>query len=165
MTRLFVAVWPSDGVLDRLNDLERPRDQGVRWLPAANLHVTLRFLGDADVDEVVATIDQVPLPAATATIGPAIDVLAERSLMLPVGGVDDLADVVRSATRGLGTERERRRFFGHLTVARLARGARPARSAGTLFQASFEVTEVDLVASTLTDTGAVYETVATWPTH
>jgi 2'-5' RNA ligase len=165
MTRLFVAVWPSDGVLDRLNDLERPRDQGVRWLPAANLHVTLRFLGDADVDEVVAAIDPVPLPAATATIGPAIDVLAERSLVLPIRGVDDLADVVRSTTRGLGTVRERRRFFGHLTVARLARGARPARSVGTMFQASFEVTEVDLVASTLTDTGAVYETVATWPTH
>lgn len=165
MTRLFVAAWPSDRVLDRLNDLERPRDQGVRWLPAANLHVTLRFLGDAAIDEVAAALDSVPLPASTATIGPAIDVLAERSLVLPVSGVDDLAGVVRSATRGMGTERERRRFVGHLTLARLARGARPARSAGTLFQASFEVTEVDLVASTLTETGAVYETVATWPTR
>ena len=165
MTRLFVAVWPSDGVLDRLNDLERPRDQGVRWLPAANLHVTLRFLGDADIDEVVDALDPVPLPAATATIGPAIDVLAERSLVLPVTGVDELAGVVHSATRGLGTERERRRFVGHLTLARLARGASPTRSAGRLFQASFEVTEVELVASTLTDTGAVYETIATWPTR
>jgi 2'-5' RNA ligase len=164
MTRLFVAVWPSDAVLDRLSDLERPRDQGVRWLPAANLHVTLRFLGDADIDEVIAALDPVPLPAAMATIGPAIDVLAERSLMLPVSGVDDLAEVVRSATRGLGTDRERRRFVGHLTVARLARGARPTRSAGSLFQTSFAVTEVELVASTLTDTGAVYETLATWPT-
>jgi 2'-5' RNA ligase len=165
MTRLFVAVWPPDGVLDRLNDLERPRDQGVRWLPTANLHVTLRFLGDADIDDVVDALDPVLLPAATATVGPAIDVFAERSLVLPVNGVDDLASVVHSATHDLGTERERRRFVGHLTVARLARGARPARSAGCLFQASFEVTEVALVASTLTDTGAVYETVATWLTR
>jgi RNA 2',3'-cyclic 3'-phosphodiesterase len=165
MTRLFVAVWPPDDVLDRLHDLERPKDQGVRWLPIENLHITLRFVGDADVDEVADALDQVELPAATARLGPAIDVLAERSLVLPVAGVDDLADVVRSATRGLGSERERRRFVGHLTIARLARRARPSRSAGRLFDASFEVTDVALVASTLTDAGAVYETVASWPTH
>ena len=165
MPRLFVAVWPPDDVLDRLHDHERPRDQGVRWLPVENLHVTLRFLGDADVDEVADALDQVQFPAATARLGPAIDVLAERSLVLPVTGVDDLAQVVRSATSALGTERDRRRFVGHLTVARLARRARPSRSAGRPFDARFDVTDVALVASTLTDTGAVYETVATWPTH
>jgi RNA 2',3'-cyclic 3'-phosphodiesterase len=165
MTRLFVAIWPSEPVLELLNDLERPRDQGVKWVPAENLHVTLRFLGDADVDEVVEALDQVALPRAVARLGPSIDVLAERSLVLPVAGVDDVADVVRSATRGMGTERERRRFVGHLTVARLARRARPSRSIGRRFEAGFEVDEVALVASTLTDRGAVYETVATWPTR
>jgi 2'-5' RNA ligase len=34
-----------------------------------------------------------------------------------------------------------------------------------LFEASFEVDEVALVASTLTDSGAVYETVTAWSTH
>lgn len=165
MTRLFVAVWPPDDVLDRLHDLERPRDQGVKWIPTENLHITLRFLGHADVDEVADALDQTSLPRVVARLGPSIDVLAERSLVVPVAGVDDLADVVRSATRGLGSERGRGRFVGHLTLARLARRARPARSAGRLFAASFDVTEVALVASTLADTGAVYETVATWPTH
>ena len=165
MTRLFVAIWPPPDVLDRLSDLERPRDQGVKWMPAENLHVTLRFLGDADIDEVSDALDQLELPRADARIGPAIDVRAERSLMLPVAGVDDLAAIVGSATRGLGTERERRQFVGHLTMARLARGARPTRSVGRLFDASFAVDEVVLVASTLTDAGAVYDTVATWPTH
>lgn len=165
MTRLFVAVWPPEQVLEQLNDMERARDQGVKWVVSENLHVTLRFLGDADVDEVSDALDQVSLPRAVARLGPSIDVLAERSLVVPVAGVDDVADVIRSATRGLGTERERRRFVGHLTLARLARRARPSRSAGRLFDASFEVEEVALVASTLTDNGAVYETVASWPTH
>lgn len=164
MTRLFVAVWPSDEVLDLLSDLERPKDQGVRWMPLGNLHVTMRFLGDADIDDVTDALDAVLLPHATAVVGPAIDVRAERSLMLPVAGVDDLADTVQRATRRLGTERERRQFVGHLTMARLARHARPARSVGVRFGATFEVEEVALVASTLTDDGAVYETVATWPT-
>lgn len=165
MTRLFVAIWPPDDVLDRLADVERPRDPGVKWVPQDSLHVTLRFLGDAAVDEAVARLDEAELPAATAVVGPAFDLLGERSLVVPVSGVDDLADVVRRALRGVGTERDRRRFHGHITVARLARRARPHRSAGRLFAARFPVTEVALVESTLRDTGAVYETVATWPTH
>jgi len=63
----------------------------------------------------------------------------------------------------LGSEPERKRFQGHITVARLARNARPRRSAGRRFDATFDVNEVALVASTLHDTGAVYDTVATWP--
>jgi RNA 2',3'-cyclic 3'-phosphodiesterase len=165
MARLFVAIWPPDDVLDRLADMDRPKDQGVKWVPQENLHITLRFLGDADIDEVVDRLDQVLLPAATAVVGPAFDLLGERSLISPVTGVDELAAVVQQALRGLGTERERKRFQGHITVARLARRARPNRSAGRRFDATFDVTEVALVASTLSDTGAVYETVATWPTR
>lgn len=165
MTRLFVAIWPPDDVLDRLADVERPKDQGVRWVPQENLHITLRFLGDADEHEVSARLDDVVLPAATAVVGPAFDLLGERSLISPVAGVDELAAVVQHAVRGLGTEPERRRFQGHITVARLARRARPFRSAGRRFEATFDVTEVALVASTLTESGAVYDTVATWPTR
>ncbi len=165
MTRLFVAIWPPEDLLERFADIERPKDQGVKWVPPENLHITLRFLGDADIDEVSDRLDQVLLPAATAVLGPAFDLLGERSLITPVAGIDDLAAVVQQAVRGLGTERERRRFRGHITVARLARKARPHRSAGRPFDASFDVDEVALVASTLTDAGAVYETVGAWPTH
>jgi 2'-5' RNA ligase len=165
MARLFVAIWPPEDVLDRLADIERPKDPGVKWVPQENLHITLRFLGDADVDEVIDRLDPVLLPAATAAVGPAFDLLGERSLISPVTGVDDLAAVVRQALSGMGTEHERRRFQGHITVARLGRRARPVRSAGRRFDATFDVTEVALVASTLRDTGAVYETVTTWPTR
>jgi 2'-5' RNA ligase len=85
--------------------------------------------------------------------------------MLPVAGVDDLAEVVEQAMHGVGSANERRRFVGHLTLARLGKKARPDRSVGRLFEASFEVDEIALVASTLRDTGAVYETVETWPTR
>jgi 2'-5' RNA ligase len=165
MTRLFLAIWPPDDVLERLGDIERPKDQGVKWVPQENLHITLRFLGDADEAEVADRLDEVLLPAATAVVGPAFDLLGERSLISPVAGVDELASVVQQAVRGLGTEPERRRFQGHITIARLGRHARPGRSAGTRFDATFEVTEVALVESTLRDTGAVYDTIATWPTH
>jgi 2'-5' RNA ligase len=165
MTRLFVAIWPPDDLLELLADVERPKDPGVKWLPPENLHVTLRFLGDADEDDVIERLDAVLLPAATAVVGPAFDLRAERSIMLPVAGLDDLAGVVDSALRGVGTADERRRFVGHLTMARLARRSRPERSVGRRFDAEFEVHEVALVASTLTDAGSIYETVRTWPTR
>ncbi len=165
MTRLFVAIWPPDDLLERLADIERPKDPGVKWLPPENLHVTLRFLGDADEDDVIERLDAVLLPAATAIVGPAFDLRAERSIMLPVAGVDDLASVVDRALRGVGTAHERRRFVGHLTMARLARQARPDRSVGRRFDAEFVVREVALVASTLTDAGSIYDTVGTWPTR
>jgi 2'-5' RNA ligase len=165
VTRLFVAIWPPEEVLERLADIERPKDPGVKWVPIENLHITVRFLGDADIDEAIERLDDVFLPRAAAVVGPALDLRAERSIMLPVAGVDDLAGVVEQAVRGVGTANERRRFVGHLTLARLAKRARPDRSVGRLFDASFEVGEIALVASTLADSGSVYETVETWPTR
>ena len=165
MTRLFVAIWPPEELLERLADIERPKDPGVKWVPQENLHITLRFLGDAEVDEVIERLDGVLLPTATAVLGPASDLRAERSIMLPVAGIDDLAEGVEQAVRGIGTANERRRFLGHLTLARLAKRTRPDRSVGRLFDASFAVDEIALVASALTDGGAVYDTVETWPTR
>ena len=164
MTRLFVAIWPPDDVLDRFADLERPKDPGVKWVPQENLHITLRFLGDADIDEVSDRLDQVLLPKATAVLGPAFDLLGERSLITPVAGVDDLAEW---CSRPFGDSAPN-------ASADASRATSPwlgwperstARSAGNHFEASFDVDEVALVSSTLRDTGAVYETVATWPTR
>lgn len=165
MTRLFVAIWPPDDVLDALGEVERPRDQGVRWMARDNLHITLRFLGDADEDAVIDALDPCHFPTTIARLGPSFDLPTERSLIIPVTGVDDIAATVVQATRGLGTEPERRRFRGHVTVARLTKHARPTRSAGQRFDATFTVEEVALVASTLTGDGAIYETVTTWPTR
>jgi 2'-5' RNA ligase len=165
VTRLFVGIWPPEELLERLTDIERPKDPGVRWVPRENLHITLRFLGDADIDDVIARLDEVLLPMATAVLGPAFDLRAERSIVLPVAGVDELAEVVEQAVRGVGTANERRRFVGHLTFARLGKKARPDRSVGRLFEASFEVDEIALVASTLTERGSIYETVESWPTR
>ena len=69
--RLFVAAFPSDEVVEALSSLPRPVEPGVRWVPPERWHATLRFLGDADPDEVAARLARVELPAATASVGPA----------------------------------------------------------------------------------------------
>lgn len=164
MSRLFIAVWPPDHVIAQMTDIEQPKDQGVRWVPMENRHVTLHFLGEADPDEVVAALDRIDLPAARATFGPAFDALAEHSLVIPVDGVDELAAAVRRAVAPLGSFQSKRRFIGHMTVAKLRRGARPERSIGRRFDASFDVDQVALVESTVHPDGVEYDTLAAWAT-
>lgn len=160
--RLFVAAWPDDDMLADLDELERPRDPGVRWVARENLHVTLCFLGDADPDDAAERLSALEAPSADARLGPAVDALGEHSLVIPVAGLDALAASVGEVLHGVGSAPRRRRFNGHLTVARLRRGARPRRALGMAFDGGFPVHTVALVESTLTPEGARYETLDTW---
>jgi 2'-5' RNA ligase len=161
MARLFLAVWPPDHVVDALRALRRKDRRGVRFIPPDRWHVTLRFLGDALADDVAAAMDDVPA-AATARLGPAVDVVGERVLAIPVVGLDDLAETVTRRTRDLGERPPRRRFRGHLTIARIKPYADLAPTIGALVEAAFEVKEVALVQSRLEPDGARYETLETW---
>lgn len=165
MTRLFVAVWPTSDVVAALRALRRKDERGVRFVPPENWHITLRFLGDADPDEATERLDQCELPVARARLAPAIDLLGQHSVVVPVSGVEGLAARVAAATRGVGVDQARRRYTGHLTIARLRKHARPPRVTGAPFDESFEVAEVALVSSRLKESGAEYETLATWPTR
>lgn len=163
MTRLFFAVWPPDDVIDTLCELPRKDQRGVRFVPPENWHATLRFLGDADPERVVDAMRHATLPAATAKVGPAIDLLGTHSVVAPVTGLDDLAAAVIEATDGLGTLAPRPTYTGHITIARVKRGAVVRKVVGMLCAASFPVTDVALVESRLRPTGSVYTTLDTWP--
>ena len=163
MPRLFVAAWPPPEVVERLRSLPRPPGADVRWVPAEQWHVTLRFLGQADVDEVASRLARVELPRATAVLGPEIRRLGRGMLVVPVAGVDDLAATVHRATDGLGQPPEHREFRGHLTLARRRRDA-ALPMVGEAVSAAFDVDEVRLVVSDLDRRGATYTTVGRWPT-
>ena len=162
IARLFVAVWPPPAVVEELTALHRKDERGVRFVAPEQWHVTLRFLGQADPDEVADALDRTTLPGAHAHLGPAVDVLAERALVVPVDGVDTLAAAVTKATRQIG-EPPPKRFVGHLTLARLKRHANAPRALGALVSANFDVDEIALVQSRLHPDGARYETLRTWP--
>ncbi len=162
MPRLFVAAWPDEKVMATLHELPRADEPGVRWVPADNWHVTLRFLGDIDVDPAATALAHSSLPTAHIRLGPRVERLGPRQLVVPADGADHLASAVRSATSGLG-ERDLYRFRGHLTVARTKPNARSALL-GADVSGEFAVTEVALVRSDLLPDGARYTTVAVFPT-
>ncbi len=162
MNRLFVAVWPPAEVLDGIEALRRPVEDGGRWTRRDQWHVTLRFLGSADIDEVTRALAALRHPPVQAVVGPATELLGEGVLHLPVAGLDTLADGVVAATRDLGRPPEGRPFLGHLTLARMA-GEPSEGVLGQPFSARFAVHAVHLVSSSLGGDAARYETVATLP--
>lgn len=162
MARLFVAVWPTEEVIEALTVIHRKDQRGVRFVSPENWHITLRFLGEADPDAVAVALDDATFRANTARLGPAVDVLSERALIVPVEGVDGLAAVVADRTRHLG-EPPRKRFVGHLTIARVKAHVPMPRCLGDLVSAEFPIAEVALVESRLRPDGPRYETLTTWP--
>jgi 2'-5' RNA ligase len=162
MARLFIAVWPPEEVVADLTALHRKDQRGVRFVVPESWHITLRFLGEVRPDDVRAALEGWSMPAATVRLGPAVDVLAERALVLPATGLDDIADEVAERTAHLG-EPPRKRFIGHLTLARVKPYAQMPRVLGSMLDTEFLADEVALVQSRLDPAGARYETIDTWP--
>lgn len=161
MARLFIAVWPPTEVVAELTFLHRDDRRGVRFIRPEHLHITLRFFGDADPGEVADAFSGSTFVPARAQLGPAVDIIAGRVLVVPVAGLDALAEVVTELSRHIG-EPPRDRFVGHLTLARLKPHAPVPRALGALVSAEFDVDEIALVQSRPDPQGARYETIETW---
>ncbi len=171
LPRLFVAVWPSDEACADLALLPRKDQVGVRFVPEENWHVTLRFLGESHPREVAEALDAVEFPAAVVQLGPVVEYLSDHSLIVRASGCEGLNSLVDRATAHLGDAPPRKRYLGHVTVARLGRSARSGKSravtppiVGLPLSSSFRVDEVVLVQSHLEPEGARYEVIAKWPT-
>jgi len=181
--RLFVALELPAGHRAALAEVcEEGRRGGVRWVPAANVHLTLKFLGEVEaklVPEIEAALAAVASEAAPITLALAgggcfPSPRAPRVVWVGVGeGAEEaaaLAAAVDRALAPLGFGREKRRFRAHLTIGRPKGGRESAATAAgkierlRSFEAPPEAAEaLALVKSTLTPEGAVYEILARLP--
>ena len=163
MSRLFACVRPDDGAVAALEELHRKDQRGVRFTTPDTWHVTLRFLGEADPGAVASALARAEFRPTTVELGPAVDVGRPRLLLVPASGADDLAAEAVRVTRHLGDAPVRRRFAGHVTIARMQRGANVPRALGELVHAAWRPSEVELVESRLRPDGARHEVLATFP--
>lgn len=163
MSRLFVCLWLPDDARAALEELHRKDQVGVRFVPPENWHITLRFIGEADPNDVADALLGSRFEPTTVRLGPAVDIGGERTLFVPATGADELAAAVVRSTRQLGDQPIRRRFLGHVTIARLKKRTNMPRALGQRVDASWEPPEVALVESTLHPDGARYHTLQTWP--
>ena len=134
---MFVAVWPDGPTADRLSELELGPTEEVRLVRPEQWHITLRFLGDVDIDLVPALADTLRSAAAElpdsihCEVGPGTAWFGgDRVLHIPVSGLDRAADAIRRATRRRRSRHEPRRSGVHRASDRGSVEAAPAHYIG-----------------------------------
>jgi RNA 2',3'-cyclic 3'-phosphodiesterase len=178
--RSFIAVELPKPIQQQLeeiiNHLKSPRTLAVRWVPAHNIHLTIKFLGDVSPNNMAMLMDKLKSevsrqPAFTITIG-GIDAYPTpkrpRVVWIGIDAPPKLAELVRlveSETAKLGYASEDRPFSPHLTLGRVSQNATPEQvrqvaevlagfEVGELGKA--DVNEVVLFKSELRPSGSEY---------
>jgi RNA 2',3'-cyclic 3'-phosphodiesterase len=131
--RAFVALRMSAQVEEALAEFVetlRGLSSGIGWTPRANLHLTLRFLGDRVRAEKLERLDSALEQIATTTSPFAIGVRGtgvfpnpNRPRVIWVGLQSDsliqLAAKVENVAVNAGFEAEQRNYTPHLTIGRI----------------------------------------------
>ncbi|HUH62992.1 MAG TPA: RNA 2',3'-cyclic phosphodiesterase [Terracidiphilus sp.] len=171
--RLFVAVPLPDSTRAALAKWVQgcSPQPGLRWTPAAQLHITLRFLGEVADDRatrVTEALDGMGVPACTVVFE-RLEVLGRTGVLAiaarPTSRLTSLAGEVRSRLASFAEDPEEREFRPHVTLARARRGASVPRlhSFPPLPALEFTATCFRLYRSQTRPEGAVYTVIREWP--
>ncbi|WP_404368473.1 RNA 2',3'-cyclic phosphodiesterase [Sphingomonas sp. MMS24-J45] len=177
MPRLFVALRPPPEIRALLRALmaEVP---GARWQSDAQLHLTLRYIGDVDasvadrIAAALAGIRAAPLALRFAGVGTFDRHGRVHTLWAGVAPQDAVAGLQESVDRALTDilpPPDQRPFVPHITLARRALGAGDA-AAVTAWQQrhadlntpQFIVSSLSLYNSVAGEVGSTYQELAAW---
>jgi 2'-5' RNA ligase len=179
--RAFIPIKLPDEIRDRLDQVishlqESLIDVPIRWVPAANIHLTLKFLGDVSSAnyEVLTKILQVeaaahrPFEFSIGSLGAYPNLRRPRVIWVGIEAPNELKMLQRSIdveTARLGYSSDNRRFSPHLTLGRVSRNASPRdiqaiskvlSKSEVGFLGVARVEEIHLYRSELKPGGAVY---------
>jgi 2'-5' RNA ligase len=176
MPRIFLALNFSVAVTRKIaEEVERKKgpmaEAGfkVAWVPAANLHLTLRFLGSIDeelVEGVVGACKKVAAqhgPIEARAVGLGAFPSLERPSVLWVGvdappALSALQEAVEAAMVELGFDKEQRAYHPHVTVGRVKHGRGTAAElwTGTVDCGFCPLNEIVVYESRTRSAGAEY---------
>jgi 2'-5' RNA ligase len=176
MARIFVALNFSVAVTRKIADeIERRKatlaDAGFRvaWVPPANLHLTVRFLGSMPeelVEGLTGACKRVaarhtPIEARVAGLGAFPALTQPRVLWVGVDGKSELFALqrdVEAAMVDLGFDKEAQPYHPHVTVGRVkeSRGSIPAPWQGDELLGTCPLSELVVYESKTRFSGAEY---------
>jgi RNA 2',3'-cyclic 3'-phosphodiesterase len=175
--RTFVAVFPPPEVREALIGAARelPVTGKVRWVRPANVHLTLKFLGEVSEDALVRVAEALepvrlrhhPFEVEFSGFGAFPSARRARILWAGISEGSDrlraLARDVEVSLESLGFEREDRAYVPHLTLGR-ARGRPVALTAVETPPTvpGFSVRHMELVKSVPGEAGTTYSTLANY---
>lgn len=182
--RTFIAIKLPDTILTAISEIQEGiRSYGInlRWVRPENMHLTLKFLGDTkedNIEKVTAAIyDSVeayePVLLFAKGVGVFPGIKRPRVVWVGVSGqlesLIGLQKRLEEGLEGLGFEKEKRSFKGHLTLGRVKGRIDPKKLGGALKKyigftsETFYADNVVLYKSELKPTGAVYTEIVNVP--
>lgn len=179
--RVFIAIELSSEISQRLDQVsaelkKRMPVSAVRWVPARNIHLTLKFLGDVSSTHLESLQKMIqracgnyaPFDISVGNLGAFPSVRRPRVIWVGITAAEALPALQQSIEMGashLDYPPEDRPFSPHLTIGRLARNATPAelQQIGQVlsvynigFLGAMRVETVHLIRSELSPGGARY---------
>jgi len=170
MYRLFVAIDLPEEIKNAVEGIAGRDLAGARWVPREQLHLTLRFIGDADekifqsAKNALASVRGTPLFLTMKGVGHFPPVREPRVLWVGMeesGYLRDLQNKIEQSLINAGIAADERSFSPHITIARLRET--PLAEVASLeethrqFSAGpFPVEEFYLYSSSLTREGAIH---------
>ncbi|HEY87342.1 MAG TPA: RNA 2',3'-cyclic phosphodiesterase [Dehalococcoidia bacterium] len=183
--RSFIAIeLPEElklGLAQLQDRLKSGKQSGVKWVDPYGIHLTLKFLGNIEVDRtgaitsaIEATVQGIsPFHLEIKDLGAFPNLRRVQVIWVGVSGeVDKLGQLqqrIESNLTPLGFTAEARSFTPHLTLARLQNQASLDERQGwgqlianTKFEAvySIEVEAINLMRSQLTRKGTIYSRIS-----
>lgn len=178
--RLFTAIDLPDNIFRNLEELLnklRPTAR-INWSPAANLHITTKFIGEwpeGRLDELTTGLagmaPRAPIPVEIRRVGFFPNPRSPRVFWcgIEAPGLVTLAADTDKVTSALGIASEARAFSPHLTLARIKErlDLEPLRESVAALPAldfgRFEARSFFLYQSKLRPTGSVYTKLREYP--
>ncbi len=150
--------------------------EGIRWIPVDNIHLTIKFLGDVNIDHIdliqnaiiKSVISIPPFKVSLTKVGAFPNIHRPHVIWLGLdapGYLADLVDTINLHTEDIGYPSETRPFSPHLTLGRVSKtitSNQMQQICGFLKNSKFQITKsgilirVVLFRSDLTQTGAIY---------
>ncbi len=179
--RAFIAIDLSREITQRLDEViadykrKLPNIQ-IRWVPATNIHLTLKFLGDVSISNLGMLTDMIQAEVSNhhefeisvGGSGAFPNLHQPRIIWVGVEAPPELGAIqngIETVTGRLGYAREERNFSPHLTLGRISRNvtSQDVKSISKIlegtkvgFLGATCVEKIHLYRSDLQPTGAVY---------
>jgi RNA 2',3'-cyclic 3'-phosphodiesterase len=189
--RAFIAIELPEDIRRQLDEVVKQIKsqageatcRAVRWVPASNIHLTLKFLGEVSTGNLPALASILQREAAShhnfdmtiGELGAFPNIRRPRVIWIGTEAPDDLTvlqKAIDAETHQLGYPSEDRPFSPHLTLGRISQSARPNEvSKLTLILAEIKIGEIGhmtanrihLFRSDLHPGGAVYTSLFSFP--
>lgn len=174
MKRVFIGIALSKLVRERITKLTREFstkfcEPGITWTKSANLHITLKFLGEIEAEKIdqleeiirksLFGVSRFKIRFANTGLFP--DRNHPRIYWIGIenesGNLQKISEKIEIECRKYGFAAEKRKFHPHLTIARIRKPIKEKNFPAYDFEPiEFEVSEITIFESLLSSAGSTY---------